>query len=37
MIVIVFIICVFIYLTVGEICEYLKEKNKHKGADIDEM
>ena len=31
---IVFIICVFIYLTVGEICDYLKEKNT--GADIDE-
>ncbi len=36
MIVIVFIVCIFVYLIVGEICEYLKEKNKHKGADIDE-
>ena len=36
MAVIVLIICIFIYLTVGEICDYLTEKAKSKGADIDE-
>lgn len=36
MIVVVFIICIFIYLIVGEICDYLKEKSKNRGADIDE-
>lgn len=33
---IIFFIGIFVYLIVGEICEYLKEKNKCKGADIDE-
>ena len=33
---IIFFIGIFVYLIVGEICDYLKEKNKHKGADIDE-
>lgn len=33
---IIFFVGIFIYLIVGEICDYLLEKNEKKGADIDE-
>lgn len=33
---IIFFVGIFVYLIVVEICDYLLEKNKNKGADIDE-